>query len=811
MFKNYFKIAIRTLLRKRIFSFVNILGLSVGIASVLIITTYLISELSFDAFHKDADRTYRVLETIKTPDQPERTIAQTVGALSVAGKAQLPGLEDYVRIMQLGGLNMVYQDKEFEDDFVAVDPNFFSFFDFKLLSGTSENVFKEPFAVVMSESMAQKYFGDEDPVGKVIDTHVNNGDFKLTVTGVMADMPANSHLNFEMLFAFATPDQFFDDFFSFFDNDWTNQSMKTYFKLGPSVDENQFLLDANALAEQNMREEQRGTRLISLQPLKDIHFGSADIKDSLNYREGDLTYVYIFSFIGLLILTVAFANYLNLSTVKAGDRIKEIGLRKVIGANRKQLMLQFMTESVLICFVSYLFANTLIQFANPLIQLLFGSDLVHFIYTPKLIALQLSVIIILGLMAGLYPALVILKSNTVMALKSQTTSGNRQTFFKGVVLFQFMTSLAMIVATLVVYNQLHYIENKDLGYSEEALGVIDISSNNARVNQEQILAGFQNDPDVISASITSRVPGEWKSYYELTLGDEQDRSYEGIPFIGVDEHFLEVFEIDLVAGRNFRGVGSSDSLKLLINETLARQLGIEKAVGQIVTLDGIKRGAQELGLSATLRFEVVGIIGDFHFQSLREEIPPMAFAYKNNPLQNIDYFVVKLRAKNMAATMDRLQGVMKQFDPSPFGYNFLDDKLDRYYVEDTRRSKLFFIAASIAVFIAFIGLFALVHFALQKRLKELSVRKVLGASIQSLVVLLSKDYLKLLAVALVIAVPASYWGLSQWLQEFVYRTPIQWWVFVLALLVCLGITAITTLTQIRKTARRNPAEILRQE
>ena len=368
----------------------------------------------------------------------------------------------------------------------------------------------------------------------------------------------------------------------------------------------------------------------------------------------------------------------------------------------------------------------------------------------------------------------------------------------------------MIVATTVVYNQLSFIANKDLGYDQEALAVIDISSNNARVNQDQILNGFLNDPSVIDASITSRVPGEWKSYFELTIEDETSNSYTGIPFIGVDEHFLNVFDIDLIAGRNFRSNGS-DTMRVMINETMARQLGIEAVEGQNVTLTGVKRGTQQLGLSGTVDFEVVGVMGDFHFQSLRDEIPPMMFGYKNNVLQSIDYFVVKLQAQDMGTTMERLKGVMKAHDPSPFGYNFLDDKLERYYVEDTRRSKLFFIAASIAVFIAFIGLFALVHFALQKRLKELSIRKVLGANIRSLVLLLSSDYLKLLGGALLVAIPVSYWGMSNWLNEFVYRTPIQWWVFVLALMVCLGITVITAFTQINKTARRNPAEILRQE
>jgi len=810
MLKNYFKIASRSLLRKRVFSGVNILGLSVGLASVMIISTYLISELGFDRQHADADSMYRIIETEKGPDQPARDIAQTSGAIGINGEKEVPGVVAHNRVIQLGGISLDYNNNDFEDDFICVDANFFSFFDYKLISGSKEGVFANPLNVVMSESMAKKYFGEESAVGKKLTTTINNTDYEITVSGLMEDMPQNSHLNFEMLFGLNTAMTFFNGFEDYTDNNWQNSNMATYVKLSEGVSQEAVAAGITSMVVKNRPPREGWTYDFNLQPLTDIHFGSANIDGDMNYREGDLSYVYIFGFIGLLILAIAFTNYVNLSTIKATDRIKEIGLRRVVGANRSQLIAQFMSESVFISFISFILAVTFLQFCDPLVVLLFGYNLLENIYNVGYMSAMLGIVIVLGLSAGLYPALTVLRTQTVTALKNKTIAGSRQTFFKGVVLFQFVTSLVMIVATLVVYNQLNFIANKDLGYDEQALAVIDISSNNARVNQEQILNGFLNDPSVIDASITSRVPGEWKSYYEITIEDKTSNSYNGIPFIGVDDHFLDVFEVDLISGRNFRPDGN-DSMRVMINETMARQLGIEHAEGQTVTLTGVKMGAQELGLNGTADFEVSAIIGDFHFQSMRDEIPPMMFGYKNNVLQNIDYFTVKLHAQNMGATMERLKGMMKEYDPSPFGYNFLDSKLERYYLEDTRRSKLFFIAASIAVFIAFIGLFALVHFALQKRLKEMSIRKVLGANVRSLVLLLSSDYLKLLAAALLVAVPVSYWGMSSWLNEFVYRTPIQWWVFGLALAVCLGITAITAFTQINKTARRNPAEILRQD
>ncbi len=812
MIRNYLKIAYRTIIRKKVFSLVNILGLTVGVASCIIISAYLLSETSFDKFHKDSDRIYRVLEHLEIADQPKRSAALVGGAIGPTSADQVAGVTDHMRIMRLGagGLNLKYRDNEFETPFMVVDNDFFSFFDFTLISGQKEEVFNNPLNVVLSETLIRKFFGDEDPMDKTITTQLNGKDYLLKVSGVMKDMPENSHLNLGMLLNFSTINNFFRGFVAYHNADWIQQSMTTYLKLGEGVMPEEATVSINQVAEQNKPEELTWQRQFSLQPLTNIHFGSNDLEGDLNNRKGDLNYLYIFGFIGALILTIAFTNYVNLSTIKATDRIKEIGLRRVVGADRKQLIMQFMSESVFISLISLVLAITLIQFSGPLVTLLFEDNLLRFIYTTEFLIGLFLVVSLLGMMAGVYPALTVIRGKTIQALRNQIIGGKKQTFFKGIVLFQFITSLVMIVATLVVYNQLNFINNKDLGYDKEALAIIDISSGKARDNEALIMNGFRNDPDVKAVSVVSRVPAEWKDYYEVSLRSADAREYENLPFLGVDKNFLDVFNIELQSGRNFRS-GEGDSTKVLINETMARQLGLEQAVGQVVELYGIRRGAQEMGIRSNLHFEIIGVINDFHFQSLREEIPPMLFGFKHNRLQNIDYFVVKLNAQGMGETMDRLKTVMKQYDPSPFGYNFLDDKLERYYVEDRLRSKLFFTASFIAVFIAFIGLFALVHFALQKRLKEMSIRRVLGASVNSLMTMLGSQYLKLLIIAVFIAMPVAYLGMEKWLNDFAYRTPVQWWVFGLALLVCLIITAFTTLTQVSKVARKNPSEVLRNE
>ena len=481
-----------------------------------------------------------------------------------------------------------------------------------------------------------------------------------------------------------------------------------------------------------------------------------------------------------------------------------------MGAGQTQLTIQFMSESMFFSLLSFILAFTIIQFARPFLHRLFEVDVIQLAWSLDYLIVMGLVVVVIGLLTGYYPAIVVSRGKMVQALKSQTTGGNKQFFFKGIVTFQFIISLSMIITTIVVYSQISYINNKDLGYDEEGVALIEINSNRARVNQEVILNGFRNIPAVRSASAVSRVPAEWKSFYEIELTEESGEIHQDIPYIGVDESFLEVFDIKLLQGRSFRP-STQDSLKVLINEKLAEQLGIEVVAGQQLNMTGIKMGADELGLRGTIPLEVIGVIADFHFQSLREEIPPMLFVYKENPIQNIDYFVVKLQTPDLSGTMLQLKEVMKASDPSPFDYNFLDDKLSRYYKEDNKRSRLFIMASSIAIFIAFIGLYALVHAALQKRVKELGIRKVLGAGANTLIVLLSKDYLLLLVLAMLVASPLAYLGISNWLNDFAYKVEISWWYFALALLICMIITTLATMTQIGKAVNRNPSETLRQE
>ncbi|OEK00940.1 hypothetical protein BFP97_05200 [Roseivirga sp. 4D4] len=810
MLKNYFKTTLRSVIRKKVFSLVNLAGLSTGLAACIVISAFIISETSFDNFHTDSQRTYRVIEQVEGGELGLRLNAQVPGAVGPEAKQNIAGVDEYLRIFELGVLNIRNGENEFGEPFYSVDPNFFSFFDYELILGDRSTVMNELMGVVLSESAAKKYFGDENPIGKSLEARTNNGDFTLVVSGLMKDMPENSHLHFDIVFPHSIPDQMFNDFLSSFNSNWGYSNFTTYLKLGTSANQAVVTDQLNRLTSANRPKSEDRLFAYSLQPLTDIHFKSELLEGDLNYRESSSDYVYIFSIVGLVLLTIALVNYINLSTIKATDRIREIGLRRVVGASRRQLILQFMTDSAFFSTFSLVLGFTLIQLIRPFLTSMFGVDIIIYLLHPTAIALIIGVVLILGLLAGYYPALIVLRSKMIASLKNQTIGMHRQTFFKGVTLIQFVVSITMVLSTIVVYSQLNYINNKNLGYEKESVALIEINSNLARRNRQQIINGFQSIPEVMQVSAVSRVPAEWKQYYEIELTNEAGVVVPKIPFMTVDENFLDLFNIGLVSGRNFR-TDSRDSLKVLINETLAQQLGISQVEGQNLTLSGIKMGAQELGLARNPVYEVAGIVKDFHFQSLRERIPPMVMGFKRNVLQNIDYFTVKLQSANPSETMLQLKEVMKLYDPSPFDYNFLDDKVARYYEEDAKRSSLFIAMSSIAVFIAFIGLFALVNAAIQRRVKELGIRKVLGAGSKSLALLLSSEYAVLLALAMIIASPIGYWGISQWLNDFVYKTEIHWWFFGFALVICLIITALASFTQIYKAVSKNPSEVLRTE
>lgn len=529
-------------------------------------------------------------------------------------------------------------------------------------------------------------------------------------------------------------------------------------------------------------------------------------------------YIKIFSFIAFFLLLIAGINYINLTTAKASGRLKEIGVRKTIGALKSNLFRQFLFESLLITFISFilsiLVANLILpafnQFTNKQLSLGFSTDYRIWLYAIGFAAIA-------GLLSGSYPALMLSGFRPVLLLKGmnlQNKSG--LSLRKGLVVFQFTVSIIMIIATIVLYMQVKYLNTSDLGFNKDLMVVIDVNTQKARSNFEAVKTEMAKIPTVKGVSVTSRVPGEWKSFHTIKIKDAGNPNESKVAYvIGADKDFLKTYAIKLLNGRNFDS--PSDSSGIIINETAAKMLGITAAAGQTVDIpelsengDGNFTPLNENHIS--FKPGVIGIVKDFHFQSLRDKIEPMVLCYNQNPIQVIDYYSAKISPVNIQSTLDKLKEVMVKNDANdPFEYHFLNDQLALFYIEDGRRQTIIIWAALSTIFIACLGLFGLATYAAEQRIKEIGVRKVLGASVYNLASLLSKDFLKLVLIANGIAFPVAWWAVSKWLQEYAYHIDVQWWVFAAAGISACAIALITISYQAIKAAMANPVKSLRTE
>jgi putative ABC transport system permease protein len=559
----------------------------------------------------------------------------------------------------------------------------------------------------------------------------------------------------------------------------------------------------------------------SLQPLRDIHLYSESIIDrSRNVNsQGEssslLLYIKVFALVAVFVLIIACINYMNLTTAKASSRAKEIGIKKVVGAFRKQLVAQFLLESVLVTLVSFVLAVLLVnvilpffnEFVNKQLWLGFSTD-----YRIWLIAFFVAVIA--GLLSGSYPALMLSGFAPVTLLKSLKIQNKSDLLLrKGLVVFQFSVSVFMIIATLVLYLQVRFVNTKDLGFRKDLLVVVDINSGKIRKAASTIVTEFSKLPNVQNVSTTSRVPGEWKTIPSVKIRqtgkpDEQRISY----LLGVDENFTKTFEVKLLQGRNFSGMGDSSSV--MLNETAATMLNIKEPSGQLIEIPAAAYGISfnPLRDNQVFKARVIGIVKDFHFQTLREKIAPLVLAYQQNPVSGIDYYTARIEAKDAPQTIKAMEAILAKIDTEePFEYHYLDQQLALFYAEDARRETMLIALSVATIFIACLGLFGLATYSAEQRIKEIGVRKVLGASVLGLASLLSKDFLKLVLVAIVITFPIAYWAMEKWLLEFAYHIEIQWWIFALAGIISLLIALITVSYQAVKAALANPVKSLRSE
>ena len=794
MLRNYAKVAIRNLIKHKFYGIINVLGLAIGMTCCLLIFLYVQHELSYDSFHTKKDRIYRVVTDLKTPTETINEKA-TSAPMAFYMKTDFPEVEDMVRI---DGAQFLLQteDKTFEEDkAMLTDSTFFNIFSFKLLQGNPETALKAPFSLVLTEGAAKKYFGNENPMGQRLRLE---GKYDCTVTGVMQDVPENSSFDFEVLLSLSSRleaiyPQAAEQWGSFMNISYVLLSEQT----NPTFLETKLPDFLSKYISDQDRDEGMNYTLF-LEPLSEVYFS-----DRGGFKAGSLTNVKIFSVIAVFILLIACINFMNLATARATERAKEVGIRKVVGAARRQLTVQFLCESLLLSLFAFVIALLASELLLPAFNQLAGKPvatgiLQHPYYLPLFVGVTLGI----GLLAGIYPALVLSGFKSVAILKGRFSSSRRGVVLRKVlVVAQFAISIMLMVGTAVVYTQLDYMRSQALGFKKDRVLVIDFRGDGAvREKIETFKQRLGNVPNVQSVSASSSVPGEENDHafseIENLAGDMQASN---VNLFYVDHDFLRQYEMQIVAGRAFSRDFATDTSTLIVNEALVKSYGYtspEDIIGKRFSQWGRKG-------------EIIGVVKDYHFRSLQEEIAPMAICLE----PNIPRFIsLNLKGDDIPATVLALQQQWQTLAPQrPFNYFFLDEAFDEQYRAEVRFGQLFIYFAGLAIFIACLGLLGLISYTIVQRTKEIGIRKVLGATESSIVRLLSQDFLGLVLVAFVIAVPVAWYALSRWLEGFAYRVVMPWWIFALAGSLAMLIALITVSFQSVKAALANPVDSLRNE
>ncbi len=819
MIRNYIKIAFRNLLRNKLYTTLNVAGLTFGLTCFLLIGLYVFDELTFDQQHSNGSRIYRVIEHKNTKGE-QLTIAAASYKLSEESKRNIPEIENTARIVQYGRDNLanVTSRKKFLEGINVANNGLMEMFDFEAVDGNPKVALKAPNSIVIVEELAMRLFGSTKVVGKPLKW--DGFEQPLTITAVLKNHPRNSSFNFSSVYSestYASDTSYVNDI----NRDWSSHAYTVFALLKNNTNPALVSPKLKNLVYANFKPETGVSVAYSLQPLKDMHLYSENIVDGTRNSnvgaggKSSMFYIKIFAMIALFVLLIACINYMNLTTAKASNRSKEIGIKKAIGAIRGQLITQFLVESVLVTFISFILAVLLVNFILPFFNEFANKQLSLGVSTDYRIWLaSVLVILITGLLSGSYPALMLSRFSPILLLKSLKIQ-NKSDFSlrKGLVVFQFTVSVVMIIATIVLFLQVQFVNNKDLGFNKELLVVVDINSGRIRDAAPIVISEFSKIPNVKNVSTTTRVPGEWKTIPTVKIKpvgstDESKISY----LLGVDENFAKTFEVQLLKGRNFMGM--TDSTSIMLNESAAKMLNINEPSGQMLEIPMRANGGsyRPLRNNQVLKAQVIGIVKDFHFQTLREKIAPMVMAYQQNPVQAIDYYTSRIDAKNAGVTLKKMEDILTKIDPENlFEYHYLDQQLALFYAEDARRQSMLIWAALATVLIACLGLFGLATYAAEQRVKEIGVRKVLGASIVNLATLLSKDFLKLVLIANGIAFPIAWWATDKWLQEFAYHIEIKWWFFALAGSLAIVIALLTVSYQAIKAALMNPVKSLKTE
>jgi putative ABC transport system permease protein len=799
MFKNYFKTAFRNLRRNKIYSFINIAGLSIGLACAMLIMLYVKDEVSFDKFHKNVNNIYRVVSKNKH-NGTEYKDGNTGFLQGPRFKQNVSGIDRFVRV-QSGSEDIKIGNEIQAQDLLYVDSSFFSVFTFPLLSGNSKTCLIEPHSIVLSEDAAKKYFGTADAVGKLIMLKNDSAFVPYKVTAVAKRCPQNSSIQFTALLPFKETAADAEN-----NDNWYNFFLNTFVVLNPNVNPQNvnkqmqaFYIKDAAITFKQMIEKYGGGADASmgayfLQPYTNMHMSTELPAQNGLTNASNPMYAYILSGIALFVLIIACINFINLTVARSVKRSKEIGIRKVIGGNRKQLIIQFLGESFLLCTIAFVFAVLLVQLILPLFNDLSNKALsLSYLFDAKLIGGYILLFLITSLLAGFYPALILSGYNPVQTLYSRFNIGGKNYLQKSLVVLQFTLASFLIIATFTIYSQFNFLTDTKLGYDD---------SNLVLVNKDRIrhvdAALFKNElmksPDIIGVS--AKNGGVWRTGAKTGNDSSMQFAYETI-----DESYLPLLKIPLIEGRNFSAAFPSDSTNsVIVNESFVKKAGWKNPIGEIVNFF---YNNNEI-------YHVIGVVKDYHFASLNEKIIPQLFTMKNDNLYGTYY--IKIKPNAQTASLKLIQKTFKKLYPmSPYSYVFKDEQNLKEYEAVAKWKQILLFGAILTIFISCIGLFGLSVLSAEKRTKELGIRKVLGASVRNVVSILSADFLKLVLIALVIAIPLSWLAANKWLENYPYRISLSWWLFATGSILVIFIALATVSFQAIKAALQNPVKSLRME
>ena len=803
LLKNYLKIALRNLKKDKGYSLINISGLAVGMAFCVLLMLHVQYELSYDKYHENKDRIYRVVHEYTGRDGNVQTGLTFPGHFTEILKSELPEIENTMRLYSYSwrekalvsrGSNQFYEDR-----FFLADPSILKIFSFPLLKGDPDIALSKDNSLLITEEMAAKYFGDEDPIGKTLTiTHVNTVNFE--ITGILKNIPGNSHFKFDLLAPLESNKYLY----------WTNliesdgSNFYTYLLISEESKPEILQQKIQILAKRYPTIFDENDRLF-IQDIKSIHLYS-DHRNEIE-QNGDIYDVYLFTILAVIILLTACINFINLSTARSAVRSKEVAMRKVAGANRIQLVLQFLGESILYTFIALPLSLIIVELVLPIFNNVIGADLKLGLFdNPASIIYIIFLTLMVGIAAGSYPSILVSKQHPQKLIKGESMFGIKKSYFRNIlVISQFAVSVVFITGTIIISKQMSFVKNKKLGFDKEQIVIIPLKDDPVSQMHSTLKEELLKNPAVLSASVSDYLPSSIRARMRIWYEGYRDTKDKWITCLDVDYDFLDTYGIKLSAGRNFSKDLKTDETKAyIVNEAAVKDFGWESAVGKQFQISnkGLARQIYERGT-------IIGVVNDFHFRSLHQKIEPLVL---NIYPSRYRYISIKIQPGNISGTLSYLKQSWKNIIADrPFEYFFFDEEFDKMYISENKMNRIFVYSAILTIFIACMGLFGLASFMTERRTREIGIRKVLGASISNVIFTTSKEFLVLVTGAIIIALPVSYYIMYKWLQNFEYRIPMNIELFIFAALSALIIAAAAVCYQVLKSANTNPVDCIKYE